>query len=36
MQRKKKTDLRKTARNCKAETGVGCDGFDPKVSLVLT
>ena len=31
-----KSDLEKAARNYKAKTGVGCDGFHLKVSLDLT
>ena len=26
-------ELEKAAKNCKAETGVRCDGFHPKVPL---
>ena len=32
---KKESDLEKAARNYKAKTGVGCDGFHPKVPLEL-
>ena len=34
--RLKKGDLEKVSRLCKAKTGVGCDGFHPKVLLDLT
>ena len=30
----KKSDLEKAARKYKAKTGVGCDGFHPKLPLV--
>ena len=36
MPRLNKSDLEKVARNYKAKTGVGCDGFHPKVALDLT
>ena len=29
-------ELEKAAKSCKAKTGVGCDGFHPKVPLDLT
>ena len=35
MPRLKEIDLEKTARNYKANTGVGCDGFHPTVPLGL-
>ena len=31
--RLKEGDLDKASRLCKAKTGVGCDGFHPKVPL---
>ena len=31
----KEGDVERAARNCKAKTGVGCDGFHPKVPLGL-
>ena len=34
--RLKECDLEKASRMYKAKTGVGCDGFYPKVPLVLT
>ena len=34
--RLKEGDLEKASRLCKARTGLGCDGFHPKVRLDLT
>ena len=31
--KKKKSELAKAAKTYKARTGVGCDGFQPKVPL---
>ena len=36
MPRRRENDIEKVARSCKAKTGVGCDGFRPKVSFYLT
>ena len=33
MPRVEKSDFEKAAKSCKAKTGVGCDGFHPKVPL---
>ena len=33
MPRLKESDMAQAAKTCKAKTGVGCDGFHPKVPL---